>query len=113
MLYDVEEAVPDIKQRYSSVQVILLQCPLYSIKHWNNGRDFDGDFDLNDRQLEELIQIFNEIVDEKNGMSKPKLSMDLKENTKTMKENDLDITTIIIYILTEYTQVTIKQSCDY
>jgi len=85
VLYEVEEAVLYIQQRNSSVQVILPQCPVYSIKHWKNDRGFDGDYDLNVRQLEELIQIFNEIVDEKNDMSPPKFSMVLLKNTKTDK----------------------------
>ena len=76
VLYEVEEAARYILQRNSSDQFVLLQCPVYSKKLRNNGRGFDGDYDCNDRQLEELIHICNEILDEKNDMSTPTFSME-------------------------------------
>jgi len=85
VLYDVEEVARYIQQRNSPVHVVLLQCTVYSIKLRNNRRGFDGDYDCNDRQLENLIHICNEILDEKNGMSTPTFFMDLLKNTNTNK----------------------------
>lgn len=71
-----------VLQINSSARVQFLQCPVYSMKTWNTLKGFS---DSDDKDLEDLVAKFNELVDSYNSMYTPKFSLDLEKNTKTKK----------------------------
>jgi hypothetical protein len=69
-------------QYNSTAEVIFLQCPVYSIYHWNLYKGLQCE-EHYDQVLHQLLSSFNSKIDELNGQYSPKFSLDLEKNTKT------------------------------
>ena len=82
---DVFKALENMKSEIlrfnSSVRVVFLQCPFYSVKTWNDFKGHPSD-DSDDKTLEGLLSTFNKAIDDFNDMYTPKFSLDLEKCTK-------------------------------
>lgn len=82
----LEKFRSEILSYNDTCQVVILQCPVYSISTWNVRKGGHADaYKDEDCVLQDNVSNFNDAVDNFNCFYTPKFSLDLQRNTKTKK----------------------------